>query len=417
MKKESAIIGRKEWIGVLSILVGIKLILILVFFFSHHFLPRQNWPGEVWMVRPSTTLFENLANFDGAWFIRIAALGYEKITKGDYDLAEETQRLKVMDELGYEDGVTRKYAYRHWPLFPWLIQAGARLSGNNYLAAGVMISNLCYFLYGFFFYKLARIYFDQRVSLLGLCLALIHPGAYALNAVYNEPLFLCWICGSFYFLKKDRYFLAGLFAGLASLTRIEAALIYLPIIYEYFRKGLAEDAGLFAVFKGGALKSGCIRLFREPAVNWLLLAPLGGLTALLYFKWISGSALVFVQVHESNLYGHFGFPWQMLYATYLKGPDTYLKEFPLHLLLLLAIVFSFRKIDWSLWVWLLSFWLFYTTNGNHSYLRYQVMAAPMFLALAMLLDHRPVLKYLYLIGSSGAMAFFAAMYINGYWVA
>ena len=107
----------------------------------------------------------------------------------------------------------------------------------------------------------------------------------------------------------------------------------------------------------------------------------------------------------------------MLYATYLKGPDTYLKELPLHALLLMAIIFSFRKINWTWWVWMAAFWLFYTTNGNHSYLRYQVMCIPMFIGLAAILSERLALKYAYALASASAMAFFGAMFINGYWVA
>ena len=102
-------------------LIGLKLIMVLIFAYAHHFLPRARYDADLWMVRPTTTLFQNLANFDGAWFIRIAAIGYQRLTSGDYDLARETARLTVMDRLGYQDGVERNYAYRHWPLFPWLI--------------------------------------------------------------------------------------------------------------------------------------------------------------------------------------------------------------------------------------------------------------------------------------------------------
>jgi|GEM_PF-1374027 len=417
MRDERVNISLREWSKVFGILLGIKLIVFLCFFYAHHFIPRAKYPSDIWMVRPGTSLAQNLANFDGAWFIRISALGYQRLTTGDYSLDKETARLKVMDQLGFKDGVERKYAYRHWPLFPWLIKVLAPVLKNNYLIAGIALSNFFYLLYGIFFYKLARIYFREQISQLSLCIALIHPGAYALNAVYNEPVFLFFITACFYFLKKDRFFLAGFFAGLASLTRIESVLIYVPILYEYLRKNSSDNEGLFSVFKPGQLKKSFSRLFREPGVLWLFLGPVGSLVVLLYFKLLSGSAFIFVQVHEANIYGHFGFPWQMLYATYLKGADTYLKELPLHFLLLLVIIFSFRKIDWTLWVWLLSFWIFYTTNGNHSYLRYQVMCVPMFLAMGSLLENRPILQYLYIICSSSAMVFFSAMYINGYWVA
>jgi len=417
MKEEQKIISRPEWLRVLGLLILLKLVILAVFAYSHHYLPRAKYDGELWMVRPGTTLAENLANWDGAWFIRLAAIGYQKITSGDYDLAAETQRLKVIDQLGVEDGVERKFAYRHWPLFPWLIKAVAPALGRNYLAAGIVIANLFYFLYGIFFYKLARMDFSGQTSLFALALALIHPGAYSLTAVYNEPVFLFFAAASLYFIRKDKYFFSGLCAGLASMTRIEAVVLYVPIIYEYLRGTAGENPGLMAPLRAKNIAASFSRICREPSSLWLLLAPAGGLAVLIYFQMISGNAFIFVQVHEANIYGHFGFPWQMLYATYLKGPDTYLKELPLHTLLLLAIIFSFRKIPWTWWVWMAGFWLFYTTNGNHSYLRYQVMAAPMFLALAKTLEQRPALKLAYTVASAGVMAFFAGMYINGYWVA
>lgn len=417
MTSENSSIKYREWLSVFGILLGCKFLMFLIFFYAHHYLPRAQYEKELWMTRGETSLWQNLANFDGAWFIRLSALGYEKITAGNYDLAKETERLKVMDQLGYEDGVKRKYAYRHWPLFPWMIQLLNPVLKNNYLYAGIFLSNIFYFLYGIFFYKLARIYFNEQISLLALLLALIHPGAYSLNAVYNEPIFLFLICACFYFLKKENYLLAGLWGALASLCRIEAVLVYLPIIYEYLRKGGAQFADFFSVFRTDNLRNNLMRLYQEPRVLWLFLVPLGAVMVLIYFKLISGDAFIFIQVHEANIYGHFGFPWQMLYATYLKGANTYLKELPLHFLLLLIIIFSFRKVDWTLWFWLVCFWLFYTTNGNHSYLRYQVMCVPMFLALGQLLENYPILKYLYIIGSASAMAFFASMYINGYWVA
>jgi len=159
-------ISKKEWLRVIVLLVGVKLVILSVFAYSHHYLPRANYDADIWMVRPGTTFFSNLANFDGAWFIRLSAIGYQKLTAGDYDLGAEDQRLHVMDKLGYMDGIERKYAYRHWPLYPWLIKGCARILGENFLLAGVLLSNLFYFLYGCFFYKLARIDFSEQTAIL-----------------------------------------------------------------------------------------------------------------------------------------------------------------------------------------------------------------------------------------------------------
>lgn len=416
MNPERKAISAREWAGAISVMVVLKLAMLGVFGLSHHYLPRARYQSDIWMTRPGTTLFQNLANFDGAWFVRLAAIGYQKLTSGEYNLVQESSRLKVMDELGYRDGIERRYAYRHWPLFPLMLRAAAYVLHHNFLLAGVLLVSLFYFGYGCFFYKLARLDFPPEGSLFALALALAHPGAYSLTAIYNEPVFLCFASASLYFMRRDRYLGAGICGCLAGMTRIEAVVLYVPIIYEYLRKSAKSD-GFFAPLAPGNFVFSLRRVISEPRSLWLFLVPLGSAAVLLYFRLVSGNAFIFVKVHEANLYGHFGFPWQMLYATYLKGPDTWLKELPLHALLLLVIIFSFRKINRTFWVWAAAFWLFYTTNGNHSYLRYQVMAVPMFLGLAALLADRPGLRYAALAASASAMAFFGAMYINGYWVA
>ena len=275
MKDPAKIISGNEWLRVLGLLAGIKLVVIMVFVYSHHYLPRADWKTDIWMTRPTTTLSQNLANFDGAWFVRIAALGYQKLTSGDYDLAAETAKIKVLDRLGYDDGISRNYAYRHWPLFPWLIKAAAPVFGGNFLAAGAALANLFYFLYGVFFYKLARLDFPEQTSFLALTLALVHPGAYSLTAIYNEPVFLCCAAASLYFMRRDKYLGAGLFAGLASMTRIEAVVIYIPLIYQYLRKSAGADAGLLAPLGAKNFGASLARIFREPRSLWLLLAPAG----------------------------------------------------------------------------------------------------------------------------------------------
>ncbi len=175
MRESTIKLTGKEWVNLFSILLGIKLVYFLIFFYAHHYLPRAEYQTDIWMTRADTRLRENLANFDGAWFVRIAKLGYQKLTSGDYNLEQEIKNLRVIDQLGYQDGVARKFAYRHWPLFPWMIKILGKFLQERFLIAGIILSNLFYFLYGIFFYLLARQYFSSSVSLLALGFGLIHP--------------------------------------------------------------------------------------------------------------------------------------------------------------------------------------------------------------------------------------------------
>lgn len=415
MNSSASNITKKEWAQVIALLVGIKIIFLSIFFFAQLYLPKKEYPAESWMTRPETRLIDNLANFDGAWFIRIAALGYQKLTDGDYDLEQETKRLWVMDRLGYEDGVERKFAYRHWPLFPWLIRILAPVFKGSYLYAGIFISTLFYLLLGICFYQLARLDFSPNISILGLLFLLVHPAAYTLNVVYNEALFLTLISACFYFLRKERYFLSGVLGALGGLTRIEMAGILVPIIYEYLRKGIPESAGLFEPFKKKNWALAFARLYQKPSQLWLILIPLGCLAVLFYFKMLSGSALIFTEPHMRSVFGKAIYPGQAILLGYRMGPAIYLKHYPYYLVFTLVFIFSWRKIPMSYWVWIASFWVVCTLLGP-SGLRHPLLIIPLFLALARLVESQAILKYIYIIASVSLMTFYAVMHINGYFV-
>jgi len=415
MNSSASNISKKEWVAVMALLVAIKIIFLTIFFFAHLYLPKKEYPTESWMTRPETRLIENLANFDGAWFIRIAGLGYQRLTKGDYNLEQETKRLGVMDQLGYEDGRERKFAYRHWPLFPWLIQLLAPVFNENYLFAGIFISHFFYFLLGIYFYKLARLDFSPNISILGLLFLLVHPAAYTLNVVYNESLFLTLVSAGFYFLRKERYFFAGMLGALAGLSRMEMVIVLVPIIYEYLRKGIPENAGVLEPLKKKNLATFFSRLYQKPSSLWLILIPLGCLAVLFYFKMISGSALIFTEPHMRSVFGKVIYPGQAILLGYRLGPAIYLKHYPYYLVFTLVFIFSWRKIPMSYWVWIGSFWLVCTLLGL-SGLRHPLLIIPLFLALARLVESQAVLKYIYIVASVSLMTLYAIMHINGYFV-
>jgi len=64
---------------------------------------------------------------------------------------------------------------------------------------------------------------------------LIFPTAIFFTAVYTESLFLLLSLLTFYYSKERKYGLVGLFGFLASLTRITGLLLFIPILWEYWK--------------------------------------------------------------------------------------------------------------------------------------------------------------------------------------
>ncbi len=400
-------------------MVFLKLGFILILFYGWKFIPGASYQADIWMTRPQTTFFQNLANFDGAWYIRLAALGYRRLAKGDYDLEQETERLKVMDELGYKDGVERNYGYRHWPLLGWTIRL-LRYPVRSFVLAGILVSNLCYFLYGVFLYALVRLDFDSGPAFKAVLFASIHPGAYSMTGVFNESMFLFFAASAIYFARVDRWFFSGIMGMGASLARLDGLILLAPLGYEFLRRTynhLPGPAPVEGVLGGRNIREGLHALLTRPGIWWLALIPAGGGLVLLTFSQVAGDPFAFFHVHEANVYGHIGWPWHMLAETYHKGWHVWMKELPLHCLLFLVILGSLRGYRRSYVLWMILFFIYQTSNGNHSYLRYQVQCLPMFIVLARWAERYPGFQLVFTFISAGLCALFGVMFINGYWVA
>ncbi len=422
-------ITRSNRRDLLIVALAVKLASLLCIFAGYSILPRADYGQDIWMTRPDTTFSQNLANFDGAWFIRIAALGNQRLARGDYDLKAETGRLGVMDPLGYQQAlwpkpegdirIDRGYGWRHWPGMVWAIKA-VRLPVRDYLAAGLITANLCHILYMILLYGLVRMDFNHRTGILAMLFASIHPGAYSMSAVYNESMFLMFAVGAIYCARKEMWLLAGLAGMAAAMTRIFGIVLLAPLLYEYLRTTYDKKPGpapIGKVMQPANLARALTRIKEDPQVLALILVPMGTAIVLLYFQYIAGDPWIWTRVHETNVHGSLGWPWQMLIQTYQKGPHVWMKELPLHAALLVVILASLSRYRRSYLMWMALFFLYHTSNGNHSYLRYQIQCAPMFIVLADLSDRHPVLRYILVPLSAIFAVTFAALYINGYWVA
>lgn len=422
-------IPKKEWLFILVLVTVLRAGSIGCLFVGWKFVDRADYGEDLWITRPATSFMDNLANFDGAWFVRLASLGYQRLAAGDYDLGAETERLRVMDRLGYEQArwprepgtkrFDRGYGYRHWPLLVWLV-AGMERIGLDPVYAGVVLSNLFSALYGIVLYVLARKDMGKTPAAMAVALSQLHPGGYALSGLYNESLFLVLAAGAMLSARKGNWWITGLLGMAAATTRIFGVVLAAPLAYEWLTqraqaRGKSPD---FASVLGlDNIGRGISEALKWPGLWWVMLIPAGTGVVLAFFHFTAGDAMIWTRVHEGNVHGTINWPWLMLAETYHKGRHIWIKELPLHALLFLVLVFSFGRVRGSYWVWMLLFFMYHTSNGNHSYLRYQVQCVPMFIAIARLSGDRGLWAAPLLLVFAGLAGFFGAMFINGYWVA
>ncbi len=218
--------------------------------------------------------------FDTIWYTKIAMQGYAK-----------------------GDGTTVFF-----PLYPLLTRLVGYVAFGNYLLAGIIVSNLAYFLALIYLYRLAELEFDSQVALHTLIYLSVFPTAFFFLGAYTESSFLLFAVSSFYYARKGRWLPASIIGLLAALTKQLGLLLLLPLLYEY----LAE------------------RGFKPRSIRWdvlsLLLIPLGTLAFLLFRYLYIGEPLSVVETYRTQWAVHASWPWNNIFDSLMAILDT--ERFP-----------------------------------------------------------------------------------------
>jgi len=129
------------------------------------------------------------------------------------------------------------------PLYPLLIRLAGGVLGGQYLLAALLISTVsCIGLLALLAEMTAK-ELDITSAQRAIVYLIFFPTGYILIAAYAESLMLCFILLTFRWARRERWWLAGLFAFLAALTRLQAVVLILPLAYLYLRRnGLGRSA-------------------------------------------------------------------------------------------------------------------------------------------------------------------------------
>jgi hypothetical protein len=160
----------------------------------------------------------------------------------------------LIAEQGYH---SNSLSVAFFPLYPILIRVLTIVLPLNSIAAGLLVSSVAALIAFVLFYSFAEAEFGLPVAQLGLLYLAFFPTAFFLLAPYTESLFLVLALAALLVARSGRWELAGVFGGLAALTRPQGVLLALPLLIEFFlqyrRKavGWAHVANLLVVIAGG----------------------------------------------------------------------------------------------------------------------------------------------------------------------
>jgi hypothetical protein len=187
------------------------------------------------------------ANWDGAWFIRVAQHGY------GHDIARAA----------------------FYPLYPWLLAVVGRVFFGHYVAAGVVISLAAAAAAFVLLRRLTALELGEEAARRATLLLAIFPLSFFLQAVYSESLFLMLALAAFYAARRERWTLAAAAIALAFLTRPTAVALWIGVLVLAWRSPI-----------------------RRPALAWIAPTPLAFGIFLLVLWQQSGDALAFAHAEK-----------------------------------------------------------------------------------------------------------------------
>ena len=201
--------------------LGWRIILFLPLIFSQIFLGYRTgfeYTRLTYFLSDKTSILSNFllypfANFDGVYYLLIAAKGYT-VNAGFFPLFPLSIHILTL---------------------PFNSPAGELpFDPIQFFAATILVS--MYFIASFIvFYKLIKLDYKENVAIWSIIFLLIFPTSFFYSAIYSESLFLLLSVTAFYFARKKKWFWAGATCAFLSATRPVGILMLPAILYEYFK--------------------------------------------------------------------------------------------------------------------------------------------------------------------------------------
>ncbi len=232
-------------------------------------------------------------------------------------------------------------------------------------------------------WKVIKLDYSEKIAKLSIILFLFFPTSFYFGAVYTESLFLFLSLLTYYLYRKEKYLFAGLIGILMTLTRLYGIFILVMICIDVLNR-----------------KTNFVNILKQKV--YLVGIGAVGLISYMYFCFVSkGDALAFYTL-QTNVGEHRSLDLillpQVFYRYFVKIiPNLNWDYFPvvfttfleigIALLFLVVILYSFKKIRWDYWVYLVLGYLLPTLTGSFSSLpRYVVVLFPALVFMAMKLE-------------------------------
>ena len=325
--------------------------------------------------------------WDSGYYLDIAKRGYS---------LDQNFEFQINKSEGFYSQHQINFAF--FPLYPLTIRLINSFL-NNYFISGLVVSNLALMIAAFFIYKLSTLLFDKQVAKSSVKYLLLFPTSFILSGVFSESLALLLIILSSYFMGKKKWITSGVMAALAALTKI-TGLLAIVILALKKRKKILGKKEIF-----------------------ILTLPIMAIALLFYYQYrITGDPFIFFSTEKLGWGANFTNPIQTLGMVLLSlNVSVWFLIYKLTAIIfiiteIILIIFSYRKIHLSYWLfWLLAFILPLTSGVAPalSMPRHSLLFFPQYIVLALAAKTLKSGKIL-TISFVGIQLLLMALWVNGY---
>jgi Gpi18-like mannosyltransferase len=247
--------------------------------------------------------------------------------------------------------------------------------------------------------------YPEEASLRAVFFFSIFPTAYFLHAGYTESTFLALTISSFYYARKERWWLACVIGMLATATRITGIVLVPALLIEY----LAQKG-----FKLRNLKKDSL---------WLVLVPIGFICYLTLNYLVYDDPLKFLHFQKENWHERAVFPWQGFLAAWegiwmVKASAMTIYGWAQVICAVLGLFFTiysffYFRISYSIYM-LLTLLIVTSASFWMSLPRFVATMFPMFIAFS-LVGKREEVNYAITFFSILFYGLFLALFVQGRW--
>lgn len=210
----------------------------------------------------------------------------------------DTDSFLIIAEGWYPTEGDDRFRLVFYPFYPILVALFNTVIGNTFIA-GVTVSIVFYVLAAYYLYLLVlREFDDEHTAWLSVKYLAIFPFSFFYGIAYTESLFLCLSIACVYYLRGQRFYLAGTVGMLAAFTRNQGIILFLPFIIELLRVyPIYDKVNRRFIFPKGL----------QVNIGASLLVLLGFILYLFINKQVSGEFFKFMEYQKINWGQNFSF--------------------------------------------------------------------------------------------------------------